>query len=734
VPPTHTANDPATAGGAPRRHLHLRAAGVSLVAQIDHRALPRIVHWGADLGRLDENALDELASAAVRPATPNALEGATQTAVLPEHSAGWSGLPGLSGHRAGRAWSTRFIVTKAHVDQRAADQGGTLTVDARDDEAALSLRLVLELLPSGVLRTCATVRNEQASVDGEAPFVVDGLVLALPLPPVATEILDFAGRHNRERAPQRSALTVGAHVRDSRRGRTGADASLVLAAGSSGFDTRAGEVWGIHVGWSGNHRSYVEQVASGARVIGGGELLLPGEVRLGRGEEYGTPWLYGSFGHGLDEVAARFHRHLRTRSTHPRSHRPVVLNTWEAVYFDHRLDRLTQLAKLGAEVGVERFVLDDGWFRHRRDDTAGLGDWYVDEKVWPDGLTPLIDEVHRLGMDFGLWVEPEMVNPDSDLARAHPDWILATGGRQPLSWRSQQVLDLTNPHAYAYILERLDALLSEYDIAFLKWDHNRDLIEAGRPPGGEAGVHQQTLAIYRLLDELRAKHPGVEIESCSSGGARADLGVLERTDRIWASDCIDALERQQIQRWTSQLLPLELIGAHVGAPRSHTTGRAHTLAFRAGTALFGSFGIEWDLTTASAEELEELARWVALYKDKRHLLHSGVLVRSAQHDPSMAVHGVVADDRSEALFALVRLATGLTTVPGPVRVPGLDPDRRYRVEPQSPGDRPGISEHAAAPWQARGGVTLTGRALGEVGVQAPSLDPEQLLLLSVREV
>src|SRR6266542_1136250 len=247
-----------------------------------------------------------------------------------------------------------------------------------------------------------------------------------------------------------------------------------------------------------------------------------------------------------------------------------------------------------ATCGVERFVLDDGWFRHRRDDTAGLGDWYVDETVWPHGLEPLIGHVRSLGMEFGLWVEPEMVNPDSDLYRAHPDWILSAGGRLPPTCRHQQVLDLANPGAYGYVRARLDALLSENDIAYLKWDHNRDLVDAGHQ--GRPGVHAQTLAVYRLLDELRAAHPGVEVESCSSGGARVDLGILERTDRVWASDCNDALERQTIQRWTGLFLPPELIGTHVGPPRAHTTGRVHDLSFRAATALFGHAGIEWDVT------------------------------------------------------------------------------------------------------------------------------------------
>ncbi|ASO20902.1 alpha-galactosidase [Actinoalloteichus hoggarensis] len=567
----------------------------------------------------------------------------------------------------------------------------------------------------------------------DTPYALGGLTLALPVPPVATELFDLAGRWGRERAPQRAPFLVGSHTRENRRGRTGADAPLILAAGTEGFDFRSGEVWAVHVAWSGNQLAYAERLADGTAVLGGGELLAAGEVRLAAGEGYVGPWLYAAYGIGFDGVAARFHEHLRARPHHPRRARPVMLNTWEAVYFDHDLDRLVELARRGAEVGVERYVLDDGWFRHRRHDRAGLGDWYVDPDVWPDGLTPLIEQVRALGMEFGLWFEPEMVNPDSDLARAHPDWILGFADRTPLLSRNQLVLDLGNPEVFAYLLERLDSLLSEYDISYVKWDHNRDLIDAGRPPTGAAGVHQQTLAVYRLLDELRSRHPDVEIESCSSGGLRIDLGILERADRVWGSDVIDPLERQQIQRWTSQLLPPELVGSHVGAPRAHTTARTHALSFRAGTALFGSFGIEWDLTSASEQDRAELAEWVALYKELRPLLHTGTLVRAEQHDPSFALHGIVARDGGEGVFSLVQLATPVTAIPGVVRLPGLDPERDYDVAVQAPGHRPALRMRRDVPW-IDGGARLSGRVLDRVGLRAPAMHPEQLLLIRARAV
>ncbi|GAA0925946.1 alpha-galactosidase [Pseudonocardia zijingensis] len=715
----------------PADPVHLRAAGVSVVLGTAGGRLPAVLHWGADLGELTPADLVELGQAAAAATVPNDLDQVTRAGILAEHAAGWNGRPGLAGQRAGQAWSPLFTLTDLDVEHSAAG-GGRVRATGHDAEAGLRVRLEVELLASGVLRQRATVE-----VPGDAPaepFVVDGLGVTLPVPPEATELFDMAGRWGRERAPQRAPFVVGVHSRENRRGRTGPDAPLILAAGAAGFGFAAGEVWAVHVAWSGNHVSYAERLSTGAAVLGGGELLLPGEVRLAAGESYTGPWVYAAHSTaGLDGVAARFHTMLRARPHHPANPRPVVMNTWEAVYFDHDLERLVELARVAADVGAERYVLDDGWFRHRRDDTAGLGDWYVDEGVWPEGLHPLVREVRERGMEFGLWVEPEMVNPDSDLARAHPDWILRTGGRMPIPSRHQQVLDLAHPDAYAYILERLDALLTEYPINYLKWDHNRDLVDAGHGPSGVPGVHAQTVAVYRLIDELRARHPGVEIESCSSGGLRVDLEILERTDRVWGSDMTDPLERQQIQRWTTQLLPPELIGAHVAAPRSHSTARTHDLSFRAGTALFGSFGIEWDVTTTGPEERKELAAWVQLYKDVRGLIHTGTMVRADQHDPSFALHGAVARDRSDALYALVQLATPLTAVPGRLRLPGLDPDRRYRVTVQPPGDRPVLRQRQAPGWLARG-VELPGRVLAGAGLRAPALNPEQLLLLRATEV
>jgi alpha-galactosidase len=707
--------------------VHLSAAGVSVVLDFRGGTLPAIVHWGEALGDLTDAQLQDLASAAAPQPIGFSVDGSVKVSLLPEQSAGWQGHPGLAGHRGGRDWSSAFVVT----DVSRTAHG--LSATAADETAELALRLEVELHPSGVLRTRAHLTNT-----GDGPYRLEHLTLFLPVPEETADLLDFTGHHLRERAPQRTAFTHGLRVRENRTGRTGYDTAHVLCAGTAGFGNRHGRVWGVHTAFSGGARTIAERTYHGHSALGGGELLLPGEVALDKGGSYTSPWLYASFGaNGLDELSHRFHTYLRSRPQHPAAPRPVVVNTWEAVYFDHDLTRLTELARAAARVGGERFVLDDGWFGSRRDDTSGLGDWWVSPDVWPDGLGPLVDVVRGLGMEFGLWVEPEMINPDSDLARAHPDWMMAAGDRLPPPARSQQVLDLDNPKAYAYILERLDALLTGHDIAYLKWDHNRDLVDAGHPATGRAGVHDQTLAVYRLLDELRARHPRVEIESCSSGGGRVDLEILERTDRVWASDCIDAHERVAIQRWTSLLLPLELIGSHIGAPLCHTTHRELPLDMRAGTAIFGHLGIEWNLTSASEQELTRLAEWVAFYKEVRGLLHTGALVHGDLADPAYQLTGVVSPDRSDALFAVIATATSALYPPGRTVLPGLDPGRVYHVRPQPPGDVPdgnAAAWGAALPWCTPTGLRLPGRVLDTAGLRLPVLYPDRVLLVRATAV
>ena len=719
-----------SAAGIPT-FVHIRTPTCSLLLEVPVvdaagiSPLPRIAHWGPALDEeVDAAALVLASSPPIPNAAPDVL---VRRAVLPMPADGWRLRPGLRGARAdGTAWSPLFTVrsVESEVDghENEGSRGGWVLVNAADQQAALRWQTLLTLHPSGVLEVEQSLHN-----DGSEDYLLVELAATLPIPARALEILDLTGRWCREHLPQRQHLNMGVWSREGRRGRTGHDSPLVLTAGTEGFAFGTGEVWGVHLAWSGDSTVWAERNPMGVSQIGAAELLAAGEVCLAPGETYTAPPAYAAYSDsGLDGMSAAFHELVRSRPNHPSNPRPVILNTWEAVHFDHRPDRLTELADAAASIGVERFVLDDGWFGGRRDDTAGLGDWYVSTGVWPAGLGPLIDHVTSLGMDFGLWVEPEMVNPDSELFRAHPDWILGEPGRLPPTWRNQHVVDLANPLAFDFLLERLDTLLSDHDIAYLKWDHNRDLVDAGH--AGHPGVRLQTLALYRLLDELRSRHPHLEIESCASGGGRIDLGILERTDRIWPSDTLDALERQHIQRWTQLLVPPELVGAHIGSTISHTTGRRHSLSFRAATALFGSLGIEWDLTSITPGEADDLAGVIAYYKQVRALLHNGRVVRVDHPDPTAQVHGVVAQDRTEAVFAYVQLASSPTEAPPPVRLSGLEPGQRYRVEPVPLAGGPSAQEIASPPWAADG-IVLTGQVLMRVGLQMPVLHPEQALIL-----
>ena len=385
---------------------HLRNGGTSVIVDLNDDLMPEVLYWGADQGDLADTELGEIALATRAQRISGGLDRPARLTVLPQESAGWQGTPGLTGSRRGQFFSPALHATGFDVSPT------SLTFDAVDEISKLALHATLALDAAGVLSHGLTLTNT-----GADDYDLVDLCVTLPLPASATEILDTTGRHLRERTPQRHAFTQGRHQRDSRKGRPGADATLLLAAGTPGFGFERGLVHAVHLAFSGNHRLAAEKLVTGSTFLQAGELLAAGEIRLAPGASYSTPTVIASWGEGLNELSARIHTRLRARAVHPQSPRPVTLNTWEAVYFDHDLTRLTALAEAAARVGVERYVLDDGWFRGRRGETAGLGDWYVDSDVWPDGLGPLIDTVTGLGMQFGLWVEPEMVNPDSDLAR-----------------------------------------------------------------------------------------------------------------------------------------------------------------------------------------------------------------------------------------------------------------------------------------------------------------------------
>ncbi|MBT1173546.1 alpha-galactosidase [Bifidobacterium sp. MA2] len=645
--------------------------------------------------------------------------------ILPTQAEGWTGTPAIQVSRGGVELFPSFAVTTT------SHTASAFTFAAEDREARLALGGTLEIGPEGLLRVDVALTN---SSDADAPLVVNRLAPVVPLPPQVSEIESCTGHHLRERALQRQRLTEGVFAKESRMGRPNFNATTLLTAGERGFGFEHGLVVSAHVAFSGNSTTFVERTPYTHGVIGGGELTYAGEITLAPGETYRAPRLLVALGEGLNDVSARFHAYLRARHPELARPRPVMLNTWEAMYFAQSEGKVIALADHAAEVGVERFVIDDGWFKGRRDDTKALGDWQVDATLWPEGLGTVAHHVHDLGMEFGLWFEPEMISPDSDVARAHPDWMLAPNAtRLPVASRAQQVIDLTNPEAARYVEAAIDTLVGEYHIDYIKWDHNRFLTEPISPASGRPAVHGQTEAFYAIVDRLRARHPGLEIESCSSGGGRIDAGVLERCSRVWASDCTDPIERADIQRGTSLLVPPEMIGEHISESPNHATRRATSLTTRAAMAFFGHLGIEWNIMKLGDADLARIKRWVDLYKARRAAIPQGVLVHADAPDPAVRVDGLIAPDRSRAVFRFAAVASSEEYPYGLIRLPGLDESARYRIRPLGGVD---LYEDEFSPncrtklgWWTDEGVVVDGATLGQWGVRPPQLAPEHAVLI-----
>ena len=693
----------------------LTASTSSLLIEVVNEALV-IRHWGAPIhGEHADVATASRVSIANSSWDEPALPG-----LMRESARGFLGRPALSGHRNGKAWSTKFEVTDFH------HQANHCAVTLRDFHAELEVSVVFDLDVFGVLIQNAVIKNI-----GDSDYVLNEFIHWLPLPQEATQTLDFAGRWSNERQPQRRDIQIGTWVRESREGRSGHNFSIADIALTAQTSFQAGSAWATSIAWSGNSHYLVERGFDGSQAIGAGELLLPGEVVLHANEFYEAPALFAVYSNeGLDGVSAAFHSHLRARDVHPKRPRPLTLNMWEALYFDHDEAKIKQLVDVAAEIGIERVVLDDGWFHSRRNDRSGLGDWVIDPAVWPNGLNPVIEHINSKGIEFGLWFEGEMVNPDSDLYRAHPEWILHEGDRIPPLWRHQLVLDLAHEGAYNHVLEQTSAILASHNIVYIKWDHNRVLVDAGHL--GHAGVRRQTQAFYRLFAELKKRHPGLEIESCASGGARIDLGVIDLVDRFWTSDNSDALERQTIQRWTSQVIPPELLGTHIGPTHGHQTGRTLELSMRAITALFGHAGIEWNITEATVEERKHLANWATYYKENRALLHNGKSIRVDYPDEHGYLYGVSSHDTKKSIFAYVQLTPTTVIHPAALKFPGLDVAATYSVKAVYPVGQPRFMLIAPPVWMD--GIKISGSALATVGVTAPILAPANALLIEITKL
>ncbi|MFM5932027.1 MAG: alpha-galactosidase [Novosphingobium sp.] len=627
--------------------LHSDEASLVLECRADGPPLWR--HLGA---RVDADGLALLST--TRTPASFSLDEDVPFTLLPPAGLGWFGQPAILARKGGAALVPAFASVSIEADASA--------IRVRAEDAASGLTLVQQVRPEpggAFLLDCEIINS------GADPLVIDHLASALvPLPSSAASVVSWRGRHNAELVECREAMPQHTWLREGRRGITGhgGPPGVVILDDGAGRDT--GLVLSLQLAWSGDSRIAIERDDEGFWTLSASAVPAAGEIVLQPGESWSAPQaILAVSTRGTNGAMAQQHAAVRHRITWPDGAmrpRPVHANSWEACYFDHDEDRIVALAEACAAVGIERFVLDDGWFRGRGDDSAGLGDWSADPAKYPRGLKPLADRVVAMGMEFGLWVEPEMVNPDSDLYRAHPDWALALPDRARPTARNQLVLDLRRGDVRDYLFEALDALLRELPVSYLKWDHNRD----HAPAGGAAQVQ----GAYDLLARLRAAHPAVEIESCSGGGGRSDAGILAYTHRFWASDNLDAVSRAAIQRGFLTFLPPEVMGSHIGASPAHATGRSQSLAFRAAIAMPGHFGIELDPRRLDGEETAELAEWIAFHKQWRDLLHQGRVWLGEGND-GLVWQAQGRDD--EFLLFAIRTAPALDRRPQPLKLPFL---------------------------------------------------------------
>ncbi|GGB65263.1 alpha-galactosidase [Shewanella inventionis] len=639
---------------------------------------------------------------------------------------GFTGAPGIEIFDNNIAWSIGGTLTS--VTQPSANQ---VIFESIDSLRNLSVKHHLTLDPhSDVLSATTQLTN----LGNNAVNVNWCAAPTIPMPLHIDQIMSFEGRWSNEFQRKSFDMFLGSFVRENRKGKTSHDNFPGMVMHNKLTHEQGGECYGFHLGWSGNHKMRAELLAEGRSYAQLGELLMPGELVLAPNESYTSPTLYSAYSNqGFSGLSHHFHQFVRQSLITDKVRqkpRPVHYNTWEGIYFDHDVAVLQSLATQAADIGAERFVLDDGWFKGRRGDFAGLGDWTVDRDIYPNGLQPLIDHVNSVGMEFGLWFEPEMVNPDSDLYRNHPEWALQTAGNEQLKFRKQLVLDMTNPAVTDYLFNAINDILVEYpQIVYIKWDMNRDLNHAGNFAGKPA-VHQQTLAAYTLIERLKQAHPHVEIESCSSGGARVDYGVLRYTDRVWTSDSNDALDRLTIQRGCSFFFPAEVMGAHVGPRDCHITGRNISIAMRAAVAFFGHMGIEMDPRELTDDERQQLQQIIKLHKQHRQLIHSGKLVR-LNSDGDSINFGIVNADQSQALFAYNSVKETQRTNPPKYHFAGLDADKDYTLSLVWPA---GFSFYSPSVLSVIDKQTYSGEALMTFGMQLPITFPQTSLIFELNQV
>jgi alpha-galactosidase len=653
------------------------------------------LHWGGRLASLDD--------------LPDATLGPAHSSQDPALSAIAEEYPAYGGLRYGELAARvvfadgvrdlNLLYERYELDQP--DQGDQdierlphLIIHLRDQHYPLRVALHYQVdCANDLIIRSATLVNE-----GVEPITLERAFSgAWHIPPSddPRTLVTLAGQWAEETQIQRRSLVAGTVLTESRRGITSTNAMPWLAIEVGPSTTRpAAEVYFCTLAWSGNWMLRTTSDVTGHVTLVGGISEHDFAWKLAGGSSFATPdYVAGLAQDGLNGARRRLHQYVRSwvlPSALAKQPRPVLYNSWEATAFAVHEAGQRQLAEQAARLGVELFVVDDGWFVGRMDDTAGLGDWHVDPQKFPQGLEALIERVHALGMKFGLWVEPEMVNPNSELYRAHPDWVYAFPTRTRSESRHQLVLNLGRDDVRTYVLQALDTLLQRYVIDFLKWDMNRPLSEVGwstnDAPGHELGVEarelwvRHTLSVYAILDTLRQRYPTLSVESCASGGGRADLGILRRTDQIWTSDNTHPIARLFIQEGFSLALPARVMAAWV----TDTARGQIPLAFRFHVAMLGALGIGGNLLTWNDEELAEAAYWIARYKELRPLVQEGEQVWL--HSPTETRGEVAAiqynsPTRDQALLFYFRRRQGFWGAPPRVRLRHLEEATLYRVEP-----------------------------------------------------
>jgi len=710
-----------------QQYVQLNSNNTSLIIDCIDKT-PAILYWGKLLSK--HTSAQMLTMLATRQEAKCSVVVEAPISLSPLMGEGFTGAPGIEINNHDFGWSLGGEL-----------QSITPTVNSQSETEQVVFESLDELRQIKVIHTLSLDKNTDVlssatklvNVSDDSINVNWCAAPTMPMPDTMNKIMSFEGRWSNEFQRNSLDLFLGSFVRENRKGKTSHDNFPGLIMHSNQTHEQAGECYGFHLGWSGNHKMRAELLPEGRSYVQLGELLMPGEIILEPQQSYQSPMLYAAYSdEGFSGLSRCFHQYVRAEliseniSIKPR---PIHYNTWEGIYFDHDVATLKSLADKVSTLGVERFVLDDGWFKGRRGDFAGLGDWVVDKAIYPHGLSGLIEHVNQQGMEFGLWFEPEMVNPDSDLYRAHPDWVLATAGNEQLQFRNQLVLDLTRTDVTEYLFNAIDDILTEYpNIVYIKWDMNRDINHAGNALGKPA-IHQQTNAVYQLIDRLKAKHRHVEIESCSSGGARVDYGVLAHTDRVWTSDSNDALDRLSIQRGCSFFFPAEVMGAHIGPRNCHITGRTVSMEMRAAVAFFGHMGLEMDPRELTEQECQQITTVLALHKKHRKLIHSGELVR-LNSDGDSIDFGLINQDKSQALFSYNSVNETKRTTPPKYRFAGLAADKVYRLALIWPTE---IKEYSPSILSKIQGQAFSGEALMTFGMQLPVLFPQSSLIFELNE-